>query len=161
MFCKIIEFLLPTYTEYCVSGGPEPEIICQEWEIDEYGETINCSLPLVNNLPWDIQKLGRLVAGEKSGYSSRFITDLRPDSSYDVTIVLKALMTESIPPFTEEYYLMATMGGNVIRIYNNDEEFISQTFTIFADSNGEIQLNMKSTSSNYQIQSISGVCSIN
>jgi hypothetical protein len=158
MICKILDFFLPTYTEYCISASPEQELVCQDWSIDEFGEATNCILPLMSGLPWDVEKLGRLVSGEESGYSTRKISALVPEKEYQVRITLKALMTESIPPFTELYHLTVNLGGNVIKIYNNDQEYITEDFTIVTDDAGEIELTIKTTSSNYQLHSINGYC---
>ncbi len=66
MICKIINFLLPDTKQVCISAAPPVEITCSDWEIDSEGVPINCELPEVNGLPWDVNNLGRLFLGEDS-----------------------------------------------------------------------------------------------
>jgi hypothetical protein len=74
MICKILRFMLPEVVTECDSQEDPVEISCQDWTIDEFGETNNCELELHDALPWDTLKLGRMAQGEEKAVSSRKIS---------------------------------------------------------------------------------------
>jgi hypothetical protein len=159
MICKILRFVLPRVITECDEPDDDVVVTCQDWSINEYGETSECELELHSDLPWDLQKLGRLSIGEDKAVSMRHIYGLVADQEYDVTVTLKALMTESIPFFTEEFHLTLTMGElQTVKVFSNDNEYVVSNFTLTADSDGQIALNLSTTSSNFQVDSISGTC---
>ena len=165
MICKIFKFIMPTPHPACEEQGVVPVVDCQDWNIDEYGEATNCYIELHSGVPWDKYKLGRLYIGEENAVSERMIYGLKPEQDYDITVTLKALMTESIPFFTEEYNMIVTIGNDsenleIVKIFSNEHEFIIGNFTLTSDSDGRIMIKMSTTSSNFQVDSISGACSI-
>jgi hypothetical protein len=163
MICKIFRYLPPEVLTECEEQVEETEITCQDWDIDEYGETNNCELELHNGLPWDTLKLGRLSIGEENAVSNRKIYGLASEQSYEITVTLKALMTESIPFFTEEFNLIVTIGNTTdelqtVKIFSNDDEYITSNFSLTSDADGQINLLLSATSANFQVDSIQGVC---
>jgi hypothetical protein len=163
MICKILRFMLPEVVTECDSQEDPVEISCQDWTIDEFGETNNCELELHDALPWDTLKLGRMAQGEEKAVSSRKIYGLAKEQAYEITVTLRALMTESIPFFTEEFNMTLTIGNSseelqTVKIFSNDQEYITSVFTLESDGEGQISLILSTTSANFQVDSISGTC---
>lgn len=159
MICNIFKINAPSIsvrsTELITSSS---NVVCQDWEINEYGDTTNCELTQNISDSWDSTKLGRLKIGKDRGISIRKITGLEPNTQYRIYISLRALQIESIPFFTERYNLIVNIEGVIIKISSNEPELENAEIYASSDEKGGIKLSLSSTSANFQVDSILGFC---